>query len=138
MKASMRLIVLACTLITLPQLVAAATNPAGIGTRYKWKDAQGGAHFSDTLPPEALQMGYDVVDAQGLVIRHVDRPRTVEERKADAAAVAAREEAKQRAAEKVAADRLLLVSYTVRGSSVRIISARRATRHETHTYAQGI
>ena len=34
--------------------------------------------------------------------------------------------------------RLLLVSYTARGSSIRIISARRATRHEAHTYAQGI
>jgi uncharacterized DUF497 family protein len=34
--------------------------------------------------------------------------------------------------------RLLLVSYTARDSSIRIISARRATRHEAHTYAQGI
>lgn len=34
--------------------------------------------------------------------------------------------------------RLLLVSYTVRGSSIRIISARRATRREATTYAQGI
>ena len=34
--------------------------------------------------------------------------------------------------------RLLLVSYTARGSSIRILSARRATRHEATTYAQGI
>jgi uncharacterized protein len=34
--------------------------------------------------------------------------------------------------------RLLLVSYTVRGPSIRIISARRATRHEATPYAQGI
>ena len=34
--------------------------------------------------------------------------------------------------------RLLLVSYTARGSSIRIISARRATRHEATHYAQGI
>ena len=34
--------------------------------------------------------------------------------------------------------RLLLVSYTVRASSIRIISARRATQREAKTYAQGI
>jgi uncharacterized DUF497 family protein len=34
--------------------------------------------------------------------------------------------------------RLLPVSYTARGSSIRIISARRATRREATTYAQGI
>jgi hypothetical protein len=34
--------------------------------------------------------------------------------------------------------RLLLVSYTVRDSSIRIISARRATPREAMTYAQGI
>jgi uncharacterized DUF497 family protein len=34
--------------------------------------------------------------------------------------------------------RLLLVSYTVRGLDVRIISARKPTRSEAVTYAQGI
>jgi uncharacterized DUF497 family protein len=36
------------------------------------------------------------------------------------------------------AGRLLIVSYTLRGSVIRIISARRATRREASTYAQGI
>jgi uncharacterized DUF497 family protein len=34
--------------------------------------------------------------------------------------------------------RLLLVSYTLRGSTVRIISARKTTRVEAEIYAQGI
>ena len=34
--------------------------------------------------------------------------------------------------------RLLLVSYTLRGESIRIISARRATRKEAQDYAQGL
>lgn len=34
--------------------------------------------------------------------------------------------------------RVLVVSYTIRGDTIRIISARRATRRETKTYAQGI
>jgi uncharacterized DUF497 family protein len=34
--------------------------------------------------------------------------------------------------------RLLIVSYTLRGTVTRIISARRATRREASAYAQGI
>lgn len=34
--------------------------------------------------------------------------------------------------------RLLLVSYTLRGRYIRIISARRATKREINVYAQGI
>lgn len=109
MKASIRLLVaIACALSALPQVLDAADSK---GTRYKWKDAQGLLHFSDTLPAEALQVGYDVVDANGLVMRHVDRPRSVQERKADAEAEAARAEATQRAATAAAADRQLLVTY---------------------------
>lgn len=34
--------------------------------------------------------------------------------------------------------RLLIVSYTLRGQTVRLVSARKATRREAKTYAQGI
>jgi len=34
--------------------------------------------------------------------------------------------------------RLLLVSYTLRGQTIRLISARKATRTEARAYAQGI
>jgi uncharacterized protein len=34
--------------------------------------------------------------------------------------------------------RLLLVSYTLRGQTIRLISARKATRTEARTYAQGL
>ena len=34
--------------------------------------------------------------------------------------------------------RLLIVSFAERGRNVRIISARRATRHERHDYEQGL
>lgn len=34
--------------------------------------------------------------------------------------------------------RLLVVAYTLRGSVIRLISARRATRKETKAYAQGL
>ncbi|MDX2221879.1 MAG: BrnT family toxin [Rhodospirillaceae bacterium] len=34
--------------------------------------------------------------------------------------------------------RLLVVSYTIRGPTIRLISARKSTRTEARTYAQGI
>jgi hypothetical protein len=34
--------------------------------------------------------------------------------------------------------RLLLISYTIRSNSIRLISARKATRKEANSYAKGI
>jgi hypothetical protein len=60
--------------------------------RYRWKDASGQPHFSDGLTSEAMKAGYDVVNAQGMVVRRVDRQLTADER------VAARKIADQQAA----------------------------------------
>jgi hypothetical protein len=66
--------------------------------RYKWKDAGGHSYFSDSLTPEAMAAGYDVVNAQGVMVRHVDRQLTADER------VAARKVADQQAATQAAAE----------------------------------
>lgn len=50
--------------------------------RYRWKDASGHSYFSDSLTPDAMKAGYDVVNAQGMVVRHVDRQLTADERAA--------------------------------------------------------
>jgi len=92
-------------------LSIAALGATPGGTRYKWRDAQGAVHFADTLPPEALQLGYDVVNGEGLVVRHVDRPKTPEERKAEALAAAEQAATKRRATEAAAADHQLLATY---------------------------
>ena len=52
------------------------------GFRYKWKDASGHSYFSDSLTQEAMAAGYDVVNAQGVTVRHVDRQLTADERAA--------------------------------------------------------
>ncbi|MGE7137892.1 DUF4124 domain-containing protein [Luteibacter sp. NPDC031894] len=64
--------------------------------RYRWKDGSGQSYFSDSLTPEAMKAGYDVVNAHGLVVRHVDRQLTPEERTA-AKKVAEQKEAAERA-----------------------------------------
>lgn len=101
------LIAIAVTAMSLHAMAA----DSGSHKRYKWKDQQGLIHYTDTLSAEALQTGYDVVDAQGLVIQHVDRALTVEEKKAGDAAAAAQLATKQKALDQANADQQLLVAY---------------------------
>lgn len=80
-------------------------------THYRWHDAQGGLHYSDSIPPDAVHLGYDIVDDNGLLVRHVNREMTPAERAA-AEAEAARVAAAKRAADQQAlADRQLLAAY---------------------------
>ncbi|MEO7050291.1 MAG: DUF4124 domain-containing protein [Rhodanobacter sp.] len=80
-------------------MVAFAQNSGNV--RYKWYDGQGLMHYSDSLSPEALKYGYDLVNDRGLVVRHVPRQLNAEERAA-AAKVAEAQAVKQRAAQELA------------------------------------
>ncbi len=64
-------------------IATAATTTNEKRNRYKWTDAQGNLHYDDALPTDALQLGYEVVNGQGIVVKHVDRAKTTEELKAD-------------------------------------------------------
>ena len=91
--------------------------------RYKWKDAQGHLHYDDALPTEALKFGYEVVNPQGLVVKHVDRPKTPEELQVDAAA--AKKAATQKHIDDTQAqnDQQLLAAYP---SEQALVSAQQA------------
>ncbi len=79
--------------------------------RYKWQDGQGLAHFSDSLSAEAMKYGYDLVNDHGMVIRHVSRQLTPEER-AVANKLAAEKASKERAEQDLAnADSQMLSAY---------------------------
>ncbi|HET8941948.1 MAG TPA: hypothetical protein VFN13_08170 [Rudaea sp.] len=78
---------------------------------YKWTDAQGHLHFDDALPVEALQFGYDVISPSGLTIKHVDRTKTPEERKADEQARAIEAKRKHALDEQNRVDQQILVAY---------------------------
>lgn len=68
------------------------------GIRYRWRDAQGLPHYSDSLSSDAMKYGYDLVNDRGMVIQHVQRQLTPEERVAaqkQAAALAAQQRAAQ-------------------------------------------
>jgi len=90
---------------------ALAANNATPTTHYRWKDASGVVHFGDTIPAAALAGGYDIVNSQGIVVRHVSRELTPAERRA-AAAIAARETAARREAQqRKVADAQMLAAY---------------------------
>lgn len=79
--------------------------------RYRWKDASGLPHYSDSLTSDALKYGYDLVNDRGLVVQHVDRQLNPEERAA-AQKAADEQAAKQKAAqERDRVDSQMLAAY---------------------------
>ena len=79
--------------------------------RYKWRDGQGNLHYDDALPNEAVQYGYDVVNPNGLVVKHVDRARTADEMKADKESAAKAAAAQRVADEQKKNDQQVLAAY---------------------------
>ncbi|MEO7936430.1 MAG: DUF4124 domain-containing protein [Dokdonella sp.] len=57
-------------LFTLASTLAISVVSAG-SVRYKWRDTEGNLHYSDSLPADANSLGYDVVNAQGILIKRV-------------------------------------------------------------------
>ncbi len=75
-KTSLRL-----SLILLASSVVISAFAAS-NVRYKWRDADGNLHYSDSLPADANVYGYDIVSAQGIVVKHVPAAMTPEQRAA--------------------------------------------------------
>jgi len=105
----MRKLVYAVAISLAAVLTAHAQKATGI--RYHWRDAKGLSHYSDSLTSEAMKYGYDLVNDQGYVVRHVERQLSPEERAA--AEKVAAEQAAQRRAEEASrrADLQMLNAY---------------------------
>lgn len=89
----------------------AFANPPTPTTHYRWKDASGVVHFSDTIPSSALAGGYDIVNGQGMVVRHVERELSPAERRAAAALAARTAAAKRDARQRQVEDSQMLAAY---------------------------
>jgi hypothetical protein len=96
---------------TILLALALSAGPAQ-GTTYKWVDDKGIVHYTDKIPPEALNKGNVELNKQGLPIKKTDPALTVEQQRARAAEEArALQVAKDR--ELVdRRDRALLATYT--------------------------
>jgi uncharacterized protein DUF4124 len=95
-------------LIACPAWAAA---PGDTHNRYKWRDAEGNLHYTDALPAEATKYGYEVVNAQGIVIKRVDRAKTAEERVAAKAEIAKAQAAKEAAETRARSDQQMLAAF---------------------------
>lgn len=91
--------------------IGASAATSATRNRYKWTDAQGNLHYDDALPMEAMQFGYDIVNPQGLVVKHVDRAKTAEEMKAEKEANEKTAAAKRAAEAQSKNDKQLLAAY---------------------------
>lgn len=106
-----RLFIFAAVALMASTAAIAQSPTTGSGIRYKWHDAQGKVHFSDSLTAEAMKYGFDAVNDQGLVIQHVPRQLTPEERAA-ANQLAAEQAKKQRIEQdRINADAQMLEAY---------------------------
>jgi hypothetical protein len=107
----MRFVLSAVLALVIAGSAWAAGGPTTPHQRYKWTDVEGNLHYSDALPPEAVKYGYEIVNPQGVVIKHVDRPKTAEERATAKAEIAKAQAAKDSADARVRNDKQMLAAY---------------------------
>jgi chromosome segregation ATPase len=62
--------------------IASISAIAAGSVRYKWRDAEGNLHYSDSLPADANVLGYDVVTGQGVLVKRVAPAMSPDERAA--------------------------------------------------------
>lgn len=98
-------------------LVAAATLALALGSAaqaqklYRWVDQEGKVHYSDHVPPEAVEQARDELNAQGMKVGGVDRAPTPEELAERDARLQREAELALQAAEQEKRDQVLLTSY---------------------------
>jgi hypothetical protein len=90
--------------------VAAAGAPPD-HNRFKWHDAAGNLHYSDTLPPDAAKNGYEVVSPRGIIVKRVERAKTSAELAVAKAAAAQAQVERDAAAAHAREDERLISGY---------------------------
>jgi hypothetical protein len=89
--------------------------PLAHATTYKWIDDKGVVHYTDKIPPEAINKGNVELDKQGVPVRKTDPALSPEERKARAEEDARRQQLAKERALVERRDRALLGTYTTEG-----------------------
>lgn len=107
----MRLTTIVIAVAALAIGLSAHAAQAGGGVRYRWVDAQGLPHFSDSLTDDAIKYGYDVINDQGLVVSHVQKQLSPAERAAADRQAAQQAALRQAEEQRTREDRQLLNAY---------------------------
>jgi len=85
--------------------------PARAAT-YKWVDEKGVVHYSDKIPPEAVNKGNVEINKQGVAVKRTDPALTPEQRRARELEEIRRQELAREREEIDRRDRALLATYT--------------------------
>ncbi|MCB1554320.1 MAG: DUF4124 domain-containing protein [Xanthomonadales bacterium] len=91
---------------------AAAQKASGSKKLYRWVDKDGNVHYSDSVPPEAVDQARDEINQAGRTVKSVDRALTDDEIATAEAAKAAAEVERKRMEEQEKMDAILLTSYS--------------------------
>jgi len=110
--------------VFLMPLLWFASDAALAQKLYRWVDREGNVHYTDTLPPEAMQSARDELNSQGMTVNRVDRALTEEERKRKAEDADRAAEAAARQAEQDKMDSVLTSSYATEGDLERAYKER--------------
>jgi hypothetical protein len=99
--------------VLVPLLAACALAiGAAEAAMYKWVDEKGVTHYTDTMPPDAVNKANTQLNQQGIPVRKTDPAITPEQRKAREAEAERQREAAKLQEETARRDRALLDSYT--------------------------
>src|SRR5260370_15524175 len=71
-----------CVFALLGVCLAMAAPGAVAAGMYKWTDDKGIVHYSDQMPPEAVNKGTVVMDKQGRPVKKIEAAPTPEQQKA--------------------------------------------------------
>lgn len=86
---------------------------------YRWVDAEGKVHYTDSLPPEAVNQARDEINRSGVTVNRVDRALTPEERAARRVEEAEAARLANIQAEKDKMDAVLMGSYATEADLAR-------------------
>ncbi len=111
----MRVSVALCLALILSLLSA----PVLAQKLYRWVDADGKVHYTDSLPPEAVNQARDEINRSGVTVNRVDRALTPEERAARRVEEAEAARLANIQAEKDKMDAVLMGSYATEADLAR-------------------
>ncbi len=92
-------------------LCSSLWSTAATAKLYKWVDADGGVHYSDRVPPDAVGQERSVLDKRGIEVERTDRARTPEEIARDEELARLRAIQQQLRADQEERDRVLLNTF---------------------------
>jgi hypothetical protein len=100
-----------CALCALAATLLARPGPAHAAT-YKWVDEKGVVHYTDKMPPEAVDKATVELNKEGVAIKKTEKALTPDQRRAIEADAERQRQVARQQEEEARRDRALVASYT--------------------------